>query len=225
MESNFQTSFIPKKPIVVERAVSVRSVGFLTVTSFFILFTVLLATGGLYLYKINLTKNLKEMEAYLNLAKSDPDFELSKVTELQVLERRLSAATEVLSKHLAITPIFEALSLITMKTVRYTKFSYDVGADSKVNVKMSGFAVGYRSVALQSDLFTTKDIGRNFIDPVFSNLTLDDKGNVLFDLDFSVNPSFVDYKQMLGIESAIEENAIEEDINTIEEDIMEEIPT
>jgi len=66
---------------------------------------------------------------------------------------------------------------------------------------MNGVAVGYRSIALQSDLFSTKDIGKNFIEPVFSNLTLDDKGNVIFDLEFSVDPSFVDYKQMLLTQS------------------------
>ena len=64
----------------------------------------------------------------------------------------------------------------------------------KVIIKMSGVAVGYRSIALQSDLFTRN---KNLIDPVFSNLTLDNTGNVLFDLEFSVDPSFVDYKQML----------------------------
>ena len=59
---------------------------------------------------------------------------------------------------------------------------------------MNGVAVGYRSVALQSDLFPKN---RNIIDPVFSNLVLDERGNVTFDLDFSVDPTFVDYKEML----------------------------
>jgi hypothetical protein len=86
-----------------------------------------------------------------------------------------------------------------MKTVRYTKFSYVLGTDKKAQIiiQMSGQAVDYRSVALQSDLFNTKDEAKNFINPVFSNLTLDDKGNVLFDLQFSVDPSFVNYKQTL----------------------------
>lgn len=138
------------------------------------------------------------MQSNLNLAKNR--FEPSKITELQVLDRRLRDSTEILSKHIAISPIFTALQGITMKTVRYTKFSYELGADesSKITVKMSGLAVGYKSVALQSDLFTKN---KNIIDPVFSNLTLDDKGNVLFDLEFSVDPSFVDYKQMLLTQS------------------------
>jgi len=202
MEPNFQTSFIPKKPMVAEHPTSGRSVGFLTVISFIILFTVLLATGGLYLYKGVVTKNITKMENDLNLAKNR--FEPSKITELQILDRRLKASTEILSNHIAITPVFQALSAITMKTVRYTKFSYNLGDEknSKVAIQMSGQAIGYRSIALQSDLFTTRDEGKNFIDPVFSNLTLDAKGNVLFDLEFSVDPSFVDYKQMLSTEES-----------------------
>ncbi len=34
-------------------------------------------------------------------------------------------------------------------------------------------------------------------DPVFSNLNLDDKGRVGFDLTFNVDPTFVNYKDML----------------------------
>ena len=201
MEPNFQTSFIPKKPIVVERASGGRSVGIFTVIAIFLLFAVIFATGGLYIYKGVLAKSMTQKESDLALAKNR--FEPSKITELQVLDKRLQAATEILTEHIAVTPIFQALSAITMKTVRYNQFSYSLASEpgSKVHVKMSGIAVGYRSVALQSDLFSTKEIGKNFIDPIFSNLTLDNTGNVLFDLDFSVDPSFVDYKQMLSSES------------------------
>src|SRR3989344_3800519 len=198
MESNFQTSFIPKKPMVAERAITERSTSFFTVISIFILFAVLLGSVGLYFYKGILNKNIAAMQNTLNLAKNR--FEPSKITELQTLDKRLRASTEILSHHVAITPIFQALSDLTMKTVRYTKFNYTLeeGKGAKVVVHMSGVAVGYRSVALQSDLFAEN---KNLIDPVFSNLSLDDKGNVLFDLEFSVDPSFVDYKQVIKTES------------------------
>jgi hypothetical protein len=198
MDQNFQTSFIPKKPIVKERAASARSVSILLVISLFILFTVLLATGGLYFYKRIITKNIADMENTLTLAKNR--FEPSKITELQILDKRLRAASEILSKHIAITPIFNALENLTMKSVRYTKFSYVLGTDKNVTVdiKISGQAVGYRSVALQSDLFAKN---KSLIDPIFSNLTLDNSGHVLFDLEFLVDPSFVNYKQMLLTES------------------------
>lgn len=198
MEPNFQTSFIPKKPIIKDRVVVARPVGIFFIASLFILFTVFLATGGLYFYKGIVTKQIADMQNNLNLAENR--FEPSKITELQVLDKRLNASSEILTQHISITPIFNTLEQITMKTVRYTKFSYDLGTDknSTVNVKMSGLATGYRSVALQADLFAQD---KNLINPVFSNLTLDNSGNVLFDLDFSVDPSFVNYKQTLLTQS------------------------
>lgn len=198
MEQNFQTSFIPKKPMLEERAVASRPIGLLVIVSIFILFAVLLASGGLYFYKGILTKNIAKMENDLNLAKNR--FEPSKINQLQVLDKRLEASNTILSKHVAVSPVFQALQTLTMKTVRYTKFSYSLGTekDPKIMVKMSGQAVGYRSIALQSDLFKKN---KYLIDPVFSNLSLDEKGNVLFDLEFSVDPNFIDYKQMLLSES------------------------
>lgn len=198
MEQNFQTSFIPQKPIVKERTSSSQPVSIFLVISLFILFAVLLATGGLYFYKGVMKNNITEMEKTLNLAKNR--FEPAKIAELQVLDKRLRASSEILSKHIVTTPIFSALEKLTMKTVRYTDFSYELGTEKNapVKVKMSGQAIGYRSIALQSDLFTKN---KNFIDPVFSNLTLDNNGSVIFDLEFSVDPSFVNYKQTLLTES------------------------
>lgn len=194
MEQNFQTSFIPKKPIIKERATSSRPVSMLLIFSLFILFTVLLSTGGLYFYKGIKAKSITKMESDLNLAQNR--FEPAKISELQVLDKRLRASSEILANHISVTPIFDLLESITMKTVRFTKFSYALEEEnnSRVAVKMSGVANGYRAIALQSDLFAKN---KNLIDPVFSNLKLDTNANVLFDLDFSVDPNFVNYKQTL----------------------------
>ncbi len=210
MEQNFQTSFIPKKPIVEDRDTSKRPIGLLTIFSFFIFFAMIISLGGLYFYKGVITKNIAQMEKDLTVAKNR--FEPTKINQLQVLDERLTASTEILSKHIAISPVFQALSEITMKSVRYTKFGYDLGKEGSegVMIKLSGVATGYRSVALQSDLFAENE---NLIDPVFSNLSLDDKGNVLFDLAFLVDPSFVDYKQTLRTESNNPNNNIEEVVN------------
>lgn len=198
MEQNFQTSFIPKKPILNESVAYARPVGVFLIISLFILFTTLIATGGLYFYKGILVKKIAGMENTLNLAKNR--FELSKIIELQTFDKRLRSSSEILSKHFTIVPVFNALEQLTMKSVRFTKFSYDLGNKDKsmISVKMSGVAIGYRSVALQSDLFAKN---KNLIDPIFSNLTLDNSGNVVFDLEFSVDPGFVNYKKALMAES------------------------
>lgn len=198
MEQNFQTSFIPKKPIVQERSTTSRPTGFFMVIAVFIFLSMVAAAGGVYFYKSIVDKNISEMEKNLNIAKNR--FEPSKITQLQTLDRRLKASNEILGRHIAVSPIFKALSEITMKSVRYTKFGYDVGTskESRVVIKLSGQAQRYSSIALQSDLFKKN---KNLIDPVFSNLALDEKGNVLFDLEFSVDPNFVDYKQTVETET------------------------
>ena len=200
MDQNFQTSFIPKKPIMKEQEISKRPVGLLTILSFLLFFTMILVLAGFYFYKGVLTKNISQMEKDLTLAKNR--FEPSKITQLQVLDERLLAANEILGNHIAISPIFKALSDITMKSVRYTKFSYDLGNanDQRITVKLSGQATGYRSVALQSDLFLKN---KYLIDPAFSGLSLDEKGNVLFELEFMVDPNFVDYKQTIETNSNV----------------------
>lgn len=195
MEQNFQTSFIPKKPIIKEVVVSAPPIGIFMIISIFVLFTVLIATGGLYFYKEILIKKIADMENTLNLAKNR--FESSKIFELKAFDKRLIASSEILAKHFTVTPIFDALEKITMKSVRFTKFSYELSNEDNpvISVKMSGVAIGYRSIALQSDLFTQN---KSLIDPLFSNLTLNDNGNVIFDLNFLVDPAFVNYKQTLN---------------------------
>ena len=135
------------------------------------------------------------MEDDLNLAQAR--FEPSKILQLQVLDNRLIASNEILSKHIVVSPIFKVLQEVTLKNISYTKFSYDFNDSSKNNkvaISMTGIAKGYQSIALQSDIFAKY---KYLIDPIFSNLLLDDKGNVIFDLDFSVDSNFVDYKKVV----------------------------
>jgi hypothetical protein len=212
MEQNFQTSFIPKKPIIEDRIPEIRtsspSVGPFTLLAIFIFFALLLSTGGLFFYKEYLIKNIQKMENNLKLAQNR--FEPERISQLKSLDKRLSAANEVLSNHIAISPIFKVLQETTLKTIRYTKFSYNlsqVTTNQKVLIKMNGESFGYginsgyRGIALQADILSKN---KNIIEPVFSNLKLDEKGSVLFDLEFYVDSSFVDYKQMLQKEEANE---------------------
>jgi hypothetical protein len=211
MEPNFQTSFIPKKPMIEDRTVAARPVSLLTIITIFIFFTMLVVTGGLFFYKTILERNITQMANDLTLAQNQ--FEPAKIAQLQVLDKRLKAATQVLSNHIAISPIFTVLESLTMKTVAYTKFDYEFGstAAAPITVNMSGIAVGYRSIALQADLFATN---KYLIDPVFSNLSLDNKGNVIFDLEFSVDPSFINYEQVLKAQAATAASAGTTSIDT-----------
>jgi hypothetical protein len=196
MEQNFQTSFIPKKPIIEDTTKKSSSSSFFVILAVLVFLTVVLAFGGLYLYKNILTKNITAKKEQLDRA--NQRFEIDRINELKLLDKRLKAGSKVLDKHISISPIFEILQKITMKTVRYTKFSYEITDKDEILIKMNGQALGYRYIALQADLFSEE---KNLINPVFSNLTLDDKSNVNFDLSFSVDPSLVDYEEKLQRES------------------------
>jgi hypothetical protein len=201
MDQNFQTSFIPKKPIVEERVVSTRPINIFSVVGVLLLFAMIVSTGALYFYKLSLIKNISQMASDLELAKNR--FEPARITQLNVLDKKLRASNQILSKHIAVSPIFEALEAVTLPTVRYTKFSYALAVppETAVNIKMTGVAVGYKSIALQSDIFTKN---KSIIDPVFSNLVLDNHGNVVFDLNFSIDPNMVNYKQVLKANTPVE---------------------
>ncbi len=200
MEIDFQTSFIPKKPMMAPpKPEKGKPVSFVTFISILIFFTILIATGALYFYKGTLSSGITKMQNDLKLAEGR--FEPAKLSQLALLDKRLRAGSSVLDKHVAVSPIFQELEKITIKTVRYTSFNYsqESGTSGKIAVKLIGVATDYTSVAVQSDFFSQD---KNFIDPVFSNLTLNQKGNVSFDLQFSVDPSFINYKKALAAAAA-----------------------
>lgn len=193
MEQNFQTSFIPKKPVVVERARPTARSGIFLVFSVLVFLAVAVAYGGVYFYQNSLTQSIASKQKALELAKNR--FEPGRISELDTLDRRISAAKSILSRHVAVSPIFAILENTTLPGIRYTSFTYELSDAGKVTVKLSGESSGYRGIALQSDLLTEdKDV----LDPVFSNLSLDNRGNVLFDLTFSVRAELVNYASNLA---------------------------
>lgn len=174
---------MPKKPAVEERVRPVRSLGLLTLVSVIIFFVAVFGAGGLYGYKIILGKNITRLKSDLERARAA--FEPSVLARIQNLEKKINASREVLADHVLVSPIFDILSQTTLKNVRYTKFSYAPAA-GRHNVLLSGQARNYRSVALQADLLGQN---KNVLNPIFSNLKLDERGNVNFDLSFSLDQS------------------------------------
>lgn len=196
MEQNFQTSFIPKKPIV-ESETTTRTpprMGLFTIISIFLFIISAVVAGGFYLYEKKLAQDILKLDQ--DQTKSNERFEESKKNELALFDKRLQVANSLLNKHIAVSPIFETLSKVTLKSIRYTKFSYenDVEKNGLIKIKLSGVTKLYMDIALQADVFNSE---KNFIDPVFLNMLPNDKGDITFDLEFYVDPAFVDYKEVI----------------------------
>ena len=194
MEPTVQTSFIPRKPLTEEHVTRERPVGIFTFVGTVLFLASIVAAGGMYFYKANLTKSYADKSAQLEAVKNT--FEPGLIQDLQSLDRRLDASSDILSNHIALSPIFDELSRLTLRSVRYTKFSYEIAKDTGViKVKMSGQSSDYNSIALQAQAFNKSKSMKNI---VFLNLTLDDHGKPSFDLEFTVDPAFVKYVGTTG---------------------------
>src|SRR5689334_21273156 len=101
--NNFQTSFIPKKPLAEERVVAPRHTSLFSFIATIIFFLSLAGAAGIYFYKASLESSVATMKSEI-VAASD-SFQPSALKELQILDRRLTDANHLLSNHIAVSPI------------------------------------------------------------------------------------------------------------------------
>lgn len=190
-----QTSFIPKQPLVETSVAPTRSFNLVNFLATIIFVGSLAAAGGLYFYQGVLTTNIAEMN--ISLERSKAAFEPGLIADLQVLDKRLNSSKEILGNHTTVSPVFQALESLTLKSVRFTKFSYEASKEDsqKIEVKMTGqtsASGGYRSIALQSNKLAEN---KYFQDIIFSNLTLTQSGGVSFDLTFTVDQNLLSFEK------------------------------
>ena len=191
--SQNQTSFIPRKALGREALGRDRPVSFFLVIATLLFVTALLGSGGVFFYKYALGKNITDAAAYLDDQKKA--LEPETISYLITTDKRLRVANELLEKHIVASPIFSVLENMTLQTVRYSKFEYDY-ASGNPTIHVLGQAKSYGSVALQADVLNN---AKQFVKmAVFSNLNLDDKGNVTFDATISLHPDATAYKKAIN---------------------------
>ncbi len=195
MDSQSPTSFIPKKSFApTPTAYQKRSVSVVLLGAT-VIFTVSAALSvGVFLYKGLLQNGIVSKKASLERARGA--FDPALIKELERLDKRLIASKALLKDHIALSALFKALQGATSRNIRYTSLDWDLsGTDNKPEVIMHGQAKSYASVAFQSDVFAKSAIIK---EPVFSDLTLDDKGNIVFTLAASVDTAALRYSSTLA---------------------------
>lgn len=201
MEQQFQTSFIPKKPVTESRTpISHGSVNFVSIIAIVIFVVAGVLFGGAYFYNLTLTKERDTLTA--DIVKKQQLFDPAFMKEITTLDKRIKAAKDVLNKHTMVSPIFTRLEQLSLKTIQFTKFELtplSTTSTGQVSIKMSGKAVNYAAIALESDVLAGVGTGKNtyFINPIFSNLNLDDRARVSFDLTFSVDAELTSYAEYI----------------------------
>lgn len=201
MEPSIPTSFIPKRPI--DPGIDIaptrsKSLGLLSLITFVVVIGTGLAFGGVYLYEKQLISQKAKLTQSIGEARDGIGTEF--VSDMKRLDARISGVKELINNHVVVTPIFEALQATTLRSIQYKDFSYLVKFDqltktNSLTVDLTGSAKNYASIALQSDAFSTNKLIKN---PVFSNLTVDDKTrNVNFKLSFSVDMADLSYQTFI----------------------------
>ena len=195
MEPKFQSSFIPKGPIISNvpgasigrRTRQEKSLFYILASTVFIVSV--LSALGVFGYKFYLKYSIDKMGADLEDARMTLQPEV--IRELTRLDNRLLSSQKLLARHQILSPLFEFFEVSTPKTVRFKDFSY-TKTPQGLELKIIGEARGYAALALQADIF---DKSQYFKTPIFSDLSLNEKGDVNFSFKAMLDPTLVSYER------------------------------
>ncbi len=200
MPDRVKTSFIPKQSLKVERhtAVSKGSIGIVNVIASLILLLAIVGAGGLFLFEKFTIQNIERKRVSLDRARAA--FEPATIKELSRLNTRLVAAESLLGIHVSQSQLFSEIEKITLDSVRFENFSISESAPGVLVVAMSGEALSFNALALQSDAFGDSDF---FSEPIFDNLNINESGNVVFSFTGIVTENSIRYRTNAGVQSEV----------------------
>lgn len=205
MEPKFQSSFIPKGPILNTASGALmrqntEGKSLLAYLALIIFSLSVLLALGMFGYKFYLKYRIKQMGVDLENARETLQPEV--IRELTRLDDRLISSQELITKHQILSPLFEFLEVSTPKTVRFRDFRYSM-TEGGIELSMSGEARGYAALALQADIFNKSPY---FKDSIFSDLNLNEKGDINFSFKAIVDPSMVSYQrevERIGVSTVV----------------------
>jgi len=184
-----KTSFIPQKSISREGGKKKPTAGLFFGAAVLFFAISILASVGVFFYKKILEGRVESKAVSLERAKEA--FDPGLIEELSRLNSRIEASDDIISSHLLLTPLFKLIEESTLKNVRFSQFDFLVRDSGNIELFMTGQALDYATVVLQSDLFGQSKFLKN---QVFSNINLDSFGNVGFLFKAEVDPGLVLFK-------------------------------
>ncbi len=191
MDPRFQTSFIPKKPIVSVPGGSPKTINLFALLATVLFIGTIILAGGVFFYKGYLEKGLEQDIKNLEEARKEDDPNL--IQMVIRLDSRIETADKLINSHVAVSPFFNYLSTITLKSVRFRDFSFAYLDKNTVTVSLAGEAQGYEAVALQSDLLVKQ---KELSNVIIGDLSLKDNGRVEFSVTANVEPKLLSYADL-----------------------------
>lgn len=202
METKFQTSFIPKKPMAPIGGPSTptkhRGTSFFMGLAIIIFVLSLAAVGGAFAWKqVLLSQQLGYQQ---DLATREKQFNTDLISQLKETNVKIDMAKQLLANHLALSQIFGLIGRVTIENVRFMSMDLDAPTKSgdDIKVTLSGYGTSLSAVAFQSDVMNKLeqyDLRKVIKNPILSDPSLDNNGTVAFGFTASIDPSSLSYEQ------------------------------
>jgi len=195
MEPKFQTSFIPKKPIVSEKGSNfsvTRSTNIFSIITTVIFVMTVLTSGALFVYKNILNKQIDEAKTEVANAKESSNPEL--IQKLIDASNKIKSSKDLLDNHVVVSEVLSLLEKLTVRRMRFDDLVYK-NIQNVPTITMKGEVQSYNALAQQEQIFNESDFVEN---PEFSGLSLVENGYVQVGFKAKINPSLVSYKNKIG---------------------------
>jgi len=192
MESKFQTSFIPKKSLGEGMGSRVKTpVSLLFVSAVIVTLVAVVGSGLLFGYKYLVQQQITQKQN--ELVEKEKSFDYASMNEIVRIDKKIKAAEGLINSHTAVSNLFSLLQENTLRNLRFTSFDFSYLAKDKIVVTMSGEARSFGVVAKQAEAFSMITGNKAFSDSIFSDLNVNERGNVVFSFLTTVNPLTVSY--------------------------------
>lgn len=192
MEPKFQTSFIPKKPILTTKGSGVSIVhetNIFSVAATVMFIAAILTSGGLFVYKNLLTNQIAEADK--SILEAQTALKPETIRDLVDANSRITASKSLLEKHVVVSKLLQLLETLTLKKMRFNTFSYS-NRNNVPTIFMQGEVQTYNALAQQQNVFSSNEFIK---DPHFSNFNLSDNGYIVVNFTATLDPMLTSYKK------------------------------
>jgi hypothetical protein len=194
MDPKFQTSFIPKKPVVGgvnEPAGLSRPIGIFSVFMWFAFIITVLTTLALFGYKQVLNSQISQAEK--DIVSAREAFQPETLKELVDVSSRITLTQRLLNSHVLTSQILDMLQNLILKKVRLNNFTLS-SKENVPTISMDLEASSYNALAQQSIVFSKSTEIKN---PQFTDFTVLDTGNITTKFTATLDPSLLSYKKVI----------------------------
>jgi len=188
MNPQFQTSFIPKKPISASPARLKRGVNLISLFGVIFFILAIAGSGAVFFGERYIASGLESDKAILEHDREA--FDPNTVRQLIKLSDRLAVSQTVLSTHIAPSSIFSLVEQLTLQSIRFSSFNWSISEDGVSILTMRGQAEGFNAVAYQADVFGKSRFLKN---PILSDLSLQNDGRVSFNFSAGIDRELTNY--------------------------------